>query len=400
MKLIKRERYLQLLRDVEGVPDIKVITGVRRCGKSSLLEMFSDELRGRYPDANFVCVDFSRLEYDSLKEYHALNEYVEKHYVPGVKNFVFIDEAQLCPKFELTVNSLHASGKYDIYITGSNAFLLGSDLATLFTGRSFSIEVFPFSYSEYLQYHEMENSDSAFDAYLEDGGMSGSYLYRTREAKLDYVADVFNTLILRDVKQKYGIRNMPLLDKLSDFLMDNISNPTSVRSLERSLKMSGENVTNVTLGKYLSYLCNAFSFYRVRRYDIRGRRYLVTNDKYYLSDHSFRYARLGKKDPDYGRILENIVAIELLRRGYTIYSGELYEREVDFVAVKRDEKIYIQVAQSIEQESTFLRETTPLLHIKDAYPKMLITRLKYPPYLHEGIKVTDITNWLSGDKTI
>ncbi|MDO4952715.1 MAG: ATP-binding protein [Synergistaceae bacterium] len=398
MKLIKRERYLRQLRDSEGVPDIKVVTGVRRCGKSRLLEIFTDELRGKYPDANFICIDFSNLEYDNLKEYHALNGYIEKRYTAGVKNFVFIDEVQLCPKFELTVNSLHVSGKYDIYITGSNAFLLGSDLATLFTGRSFSIELFPFSYGEYLQYHELENSNNAFDSYLEDGGMAGSYLYKTRKAKLDYVADVFDTLVLRDVRQKYRIRNAPLLDKLSDFLMDNISNQTSVRSLEHRLKMLSENVTNVTLGKYLAYLCNAFAFYKVRRYDIRGKRYLVTNDKYYLSDHSFRYARLGKKDPDYGRILENIVAIELLRRGYKIYSGELYNKEIDFVAIKRDEKIYIQVAQSIEQEDTLKRETAPLLQIKDAYPKMLITRLQYPSFLYEGIKIADIRTWLSDDE--
>ncbi len=397
MKLIKRDFYLQQLRDVEGVPDIKVITGVRRCGKSRLLEAFADELRGKYDNANIIFVDFSSLEFDGLKDYRLLNAYVEARYVPELRNFLFIDEVQLCPKFELVVNSLHASGKYDIYIIGSNAFLLSSDLATLFTGRTCSIEVFPFSYAEYLQYHDMENSHASFDLYMSDGGMSGAYLYKTEKARLDYIADVYNTLILRDVKQKYGIRNLPLLDRLSDFLMDNISNPTSVRSLARVLKAAGETVTNVTLGRYIEYLCNAFAFYRVRRYDIKGKRYLTTNDKYYLSDHSFRYARLGIKNPDYGRILENMVAVELLRRGYEIYSGVLYAKEVDFVALRRDEKIYIQVAQSIEDMNTFKREAAPLLDIKDAYPKFIITRLLYPQYMYEGIKVADISDWMVGN---
>lgn len=221
----------------------------------------------------------------------------------------------MCPSFELTINSIHAMEQFDIYITGSNAFLLSSDLATLFTGRTYEIKVYPFSFAEFKQYFEIDDNYAAFDRYMKEGGMAGSYLYRDQEAKYDYIRDVFDTLIIRDIRQKYKIRNIVLMDRIVDYLMDNISNQTSARNISYVLMRSNEKINHKTVGNYLEYLCNAFAFYKFRRYDIRGKKYLSSNDKYYLSDHTFRYAKLGTRNMDYGRVLENIVAMELLRRG-------------------------------------------------------------------------------------
>lgn len=394
MKLIKREQYLNKLINVVGTPDIKVITGVRRCGKSKLLESFKTYLKKEILDCNIIQINFNLPSYEHLLTYHALYEYIESHYEEDKNNFVFIDEVQMCEGFEKAINGLHASEKYDIYITGSNAFLLSSDLATLFTGRTFEIKVYPFSFQEYLIYFNCNDQYEAFNNYMIEGGMSGSYLYKEQEAKYDYIADVFDTLIVRDIKQKYKIRNVPLLEKIVDFLMDNISNLSSARNITNNLESLNEKVNHTTVYSYMQYLCNAFAFYKIRRYDIKGKKYLSSNEKYYLSDHAFRYAKLGTKNMDYGRILENIVAIELLRRGYEVYVGVLYKKEIDFVAVKRNEKIYIQVSDNISDEKTFDREVSPLLQIKDAYPKLVIARTRNNEYQYEGIKIIDISDWL------
>ena len=396
MKLIDRDQYLDKLINVMGTPDIKVITGVRRSGKSKLLEAFKDHIEEEIPDHNIIHINFNLPEYDHLLEYRPLYDYVKAQYIKGKQNFVLIDEVQMCTNFEKAINGLHAMEKFDIYITGSNAFLLSSDLATLFTGRTFEIKVVPISFSEYMQYFKYSDKFAAMDKYMFEGGMAGSYLYKDQEAKYDYIADVFDTLIVRDIRQKYKIRNMQLMDRLVDFLMDNISNLTSARSIKNAFSGVQEKVNHVTISSYMQYLCNAFAFYKIRRYDIKGKKYLSNNDKYYLSDHTFRYAKLGTKNMDYGRILENIVAIELLRRGYEVYVGVLYKKEIDFVAIKRNEKIYIQVSDNISDEKTFEREVSPLLQVKDAYPKMVIARTRHDEYQYEGIRIVDIADWLLG----
>lgn len=395
MKLIERKQYLDKMINVIGTPDIKVITGVRRCGKSKLLDAFKDYIEENIPDKNVIHINFNLPEYENLLEYHALYDFINSQYVNGKENFVFIDEVQMCDGFEKAINGLHATEKYDIYITGSNAFLLSSDLATLFTGRTFEIKVYPFSFCEYLQYFGYIDKYTAFEKYMLEGGMSGSYLYKDDEAKYDYIAEVFDTLIVRDIRKKYKIRNPQLMDRIVDFLLDNISNFSSARNITNALSSANEKIHHTTVGSYMQYLCDAFAFYKIRRYDIKGKKYLASNDKYYLSDHTFRYARLGTKNMDYGRVLENIVAMELLRRGYEVYVGVLYKKEVDFVAVKRNEKIYMQVSDNITDEKTFEREVTPLLKINDAYPKMIIARTYHAEYQYEGVKIIDIADWLT-----
>lgn len=396
MKLIERKQYLDKMVGVIGTPDIKVLTGVRRSGKSKLLEAFKSYVQKNIPNANIIHINFNLSKYDYLKEYKALNEYIENNYAEDKENFVLIDEIQMCTDFELCINNLHATEMYDIYITGSNAFLLSSDLATLFTGRTFEIKVYPFSFAEYVQYFGLTDKHTAFDNYMLEGGMSGSYLYKEQEDKFDYIESVFDTLILRDIRQKYNIKNPTLMDRISQFLMDNVSNLTSARSITDTLTSNKDKINHKTVGNYLNYLCNAFAFYKVRRYDIKGKKYLTSNDKYYLSDHTFRYAKLGTKNLDNGRVIENIVAMELLRRGYEVYVGVLYKKEIDFVALKRSEKIYIQVSDNITLPETFKREVDPLLKIKDAYPKMVIARTRNPEYQYEGVKIVDVADWLLG----
>ena len=396
MKLIERTTYLSEMLELADTPDIKVITGVRRSGKSKLMETLAQKIVERQPDANIIHINYNLTDFESIMEYRSMEAYVEERYAPNRQNYLFIDEVQMCASFEKAINSLHAREKYSIFITGSNAFLQSSDLATLFVGRTYEIPVYPFSFAEYLEYFPSRNIYDSLTAYISDGGMAGSYLYRTEDQKRRYInSEVLNALVVRDIVSKYKLRNEQLLHALIDYLIDNVGNLTSIRSIADTLESSRMKADHKTIGKYVDALCKAFAFYRFRRYDIRGKRYLRSEDKYYLVDQSFRFARLGTKNMDYGRVLENIVAMELLRRGYEVYVGVLYKKEIDFVAIKQGEKLYIQVANNISEEKTFEREVSPLLAIKDAFPKILIARTYQPEYQHEGIRIVDAAEWLS-----
>lgn len=386
--------YLNTMIRVIDTPDIKVITGVRRSGKSKLLELLKKYIEKNIDNSNIIHINYNLKKFDNLSIGDKLYNYIDGNFDESKENYVLIDEIQKCNGFEDVINSIHAEEKYHIYITGSNAFLLSSDLATLFTGRTFEIKIYPFSFEEYMKYFNYDNQYLAFNTFMQDGGMSGSYLYKELIDKNNYLSDIYNTLILRDIVQKYNIKNENLLKKLSDYLLDNVSNLTSSTKIENLLKSSNQTADHKTIAKYIEYLCNAYAFYKVRRYDIKRKKYLNTQDKYYLVDTSFRRAILGRKNEDYGRILENIVAIELLRRGYEIYVGNLYEKEVDFVAMKNDEQIYIQVTDNLESEKVLNREITPLLNIRDGYKKIIIAKLNHEGYIKEGIEIIDIADWL------
>ena len=395
MKTIERKKYLERMMELNGTPDIKIITGIRRSGKSKLMQAYIEYLEENYENINIIFIDFMDLEYEGLKEYHALHAYVEKHYQKGKTNYLFVDEVQMCPQFELAINSLYSKGKYDIYVTGSNAFLLSADLATLFTGRYIEIHVFPFSFKEYCLYHDdISDTDRLFDDYALKGGLAGSYSYRNETDRTNYIKEVYETIVTRDLVQKYNLSDTLVLQRLSEFLMDNISNLTSPNKVSQLLNANITATNHVTVGKYIKYLCNAFVFYDIKRYDIRGKKYLENSEKFYLCDTGIRYAIIGSRNMDYGRVYENIVCIELLRRGFDVYVGKLYQKEVDFVAQKGSEKIYIQVSDNISGEETFKRECSPLLQIRDAYPKMIIARTKHQKYSYEGIEIYDIADWL------
>lgn len=395
MKLIERSYYLDQLKSVQYTPDIKVITGVRRAGKSKLLLSFIEWIKKNNENANIVYINMQETENEPLLEYHVLHSYILEHYDITKENYLFIDEVQLCNQFEKAINSIHTKEIFDIYITGSNAFLLSSDLATLFTGRTFIIEVYPFSFKEFLLYYDRDDYDQAFNDYLKIGGFAGSYLYKSLEQKYNYLQrDVYETIVTRDIVTKYKIRNKGLFENLANYLIDNISNLSSARNIVNYLTSNKNKVSHNTVINYIKYLCNAFVFYEVKRYDLKGKKYLSTEQKYYLVDHAIKYAILGNKNQDLGRILENIIYMELKRRGYEVYIGKLYKKEIDFVAIKRNEQLYIQVSTFLDNENTMKRELEPLLNIKDGYPKMIIARTHQEEYSIEGIKVVDIAQWL------
>lgn len=396
MKLISRPLYINKLISVMNTPEIKIITGIRRSGKSKLINAFAEYIRRNDADANIIEIDLTKLRFEELKEYRALNDYVENRYKAGRRNYLMIDEVQMCKGFELTINSLHSEEKYDIYLTGSNAFLLSSDLATLFTGRHLEIHVFPFSFKEYCSYFEIQEDEmqNAFSDYIQIGGMAGAYPYHNIEDREKYIREVYETILIRDLVQKYRLGNPSMMKRVSHYLMDNISNITSTRNISETIGQSGVAANHSTVGNYIDYLCNSFVFYEANRYDVKGKSYLQTLSKYYLADTGIRFAELGKRNMDWGRMLENIVYIELLRRGYDVYVGKLYQKEIDFVAMKGGEKIYIQVSDDISSEETFKREVQPLMQIRDSYPKILLARTRNEVTDYEGIRIEDIPRWL------
>ena len=395
MKTILRKRYLDRMIDLKDTPDIKIITGIRRSGKSQMMQAFVEYLQNNFDNVNIIYIDYMDLEFEKIKEYHALHHYVEEQHQAGKANYVFVDEVQMCPGFELAINSLYAKRKYDIYLTGSNAFLLSADLATLFTGRYVEIPVFPFSFEEYCEYYsDIKDREQLFEDYSVNGGLAGSYVYRTEKDRTNYIKEVYETIVTRDLVQKYNLSDTTVLQRLSEFLMDNVSNLTSPNKVSNILSENKIITNHMTIGKYIKYLCNAFVFYDIKRYDIRGKRYLESLDKFYLCDTGIRYAVLGSRNMDYGRIYENIVCMELLRRGFDVYVGKLYQKEIDFVAQCGSEKIYVQVSDNITGGDTFKREVAPLLSIRDAYPKKVIARTKHPRYTYEGIEICNIAKWL------
>lgn len=394
MKLIERTSYLRRLINVMHTPDIKVITGIRRCGKSKLMDAFIDHIEKLSGNNNIVRVKLNLKAHEKLKDANALYEYIDARYDPQKENFLFIDEVQLCRGFENVINSLYEEERFNIFLTGSNAFLLSSDLATLFGGRVFEISLYPFSFAEYLQYYPQSDINAAFDKYVSAGGMAGSYLYDDPEDAKKYLSGIVRTTITKDIVTKFKIENQDLLNMIVDFLMDNVGNKTSVRNVSNALTSNTYRTNDKTCGAYIDYLCRSFLFYPFKRFDVKGKRYLESDKKYYLADLSLRYAVIGTKNADYGHLYENIVAIELLRRGYEVYVGQLDEKEVDFVAVKAGMKTYIQVCDDLSREETLRREIAPLLAIRDAYPKMVIARTKHPESQVEGIRIIDIAEWL------
>ncbi len=397
MPWVNRESYLQRLRALEGTPDIKVITGMRRSGKSELMKAFATEVATGDSASNNVYIDLLDLENESLLDYHELHRRIVGSAKEGAHNRLFIDEVQLCKGFERAVNSLHARGGWDIYLTGSNAFLLSSDLATLFTGRYREIHILPFSFREYREYFgESSGVDDEFDDFVRRGGLAGSYAYGDLSESYGYIRDVYRTILTRDLVQKFSLPDTQVLERLAEYMMDNTGNLNSPNNIANTLDASGVPTNHVTVGRYMSYLRDAYVFYEAKRYDIKGRKYLSTQAKHYLCDTGMRYATLGSRNMDWGRMYEDVVFLELLRRGYEIYVGKLYQKEVDFVAKRGSELLYIQVSDDISSEATFGREVAPLLSIRDAYPKLVIARTRHETYDHEGVEIHDLPRWLIG----
>ena len=395
MKLIKRTAYLDRLANLRGTPDVKIITGVRRAGKSKILAALRERILSE-GGANVIFIDLLDLANEPLRDYHALNDYVIAQTKEGMENVLMIDEVQECASFERTINSLQNTGRYDIYLTGSNAFLLSSDLATLFTGRQMEIPVFPFSFVEFCEYFSEESDrERLLDRYLVEGGLAGSYVYRSERDRTDYVKEVFETILTRDLVQKFRLTEPLVLRRLAEYLMDNVSNLTSPNKTCTQLAQNKVATNHVTAANYMDHLTRAFLFYPAKRYDVRGKKYLATLEKYYLSDLGFRYAVLGRRNMDYGRALENVVYLELLRRGYETYVGKVGDLEIDFIAMRGNEKMYVQVSTDISDTETFRREIAPFAKVKDAYPRLLLARTRQPEYDYEGLRIVNLADWLA-----
>ncbi len=275
---------------------------------------------------------------------------------------------------------------------------MSSDLTTLFTGRFIESPIYPFSFSEFCEFFNTETDIRVlFEKYVQKGGLAGSYVYSAEVDRIAYIKDVYSTIVNRDLVEKYKLPDTAVLEHLAEFMMDNISNLSSQNRISEQLKANAYSTNHVTIGKYIKYLCQAFMFYQVKRYDIKGKKHLETLEKYYLNDLGMRRAILGTRNADFGRAYENLVAMELMRRGYEVHVGKLYQKEIDFVAVRQSEKIYFQVSDNITEEVTFSREVSPLLQIKDAYPKVLLANTWHSEYQYEGVRIINIADWLLND---
>ena len=325
MNWVDRNTYMERLWALEGTRDIKVVAGMRRSGKSELMKAFSASVARKDPSSNNVYIDLLELDNEPLLEYHALHREIMKRHKEGARNHLFIDEVQLCEGFEKAINSIHTRGGWDVYLTGSNAFLLSSDLATLFTGRHREVHILPFSFGEYRSYFGEQGAvDDDFDGFIRRGGLAGSYDYDDILESYDYIRDVYKTILTRDLAQKFSLPDSTVLGRLAEYMMDNSGNLNSPNNIANVLDANRVPTNHVTVGRYISYLRDAFVFYEAKRYDIKGKKYLSTQAKHYVCDSGMRYAVLGTRDMDWGRMYENAVFLELMRRGYETYVGKLY----------------------------------------------------------------------------
>ena len=394
--MIARKQYLDRLIALRDTQVIKVVTGVRRSGKSTLLELFRDYLLSQgIPERNMISVSFELLENHSLLDYRKLHQYILERLVPDEMNYIFLDEIQEVPDFQKAVDSLFVRKNVDLYITGSNARMLSGELATLLSGRYIEIQILPFSFAEY---YSLIGGDrrTAFAAYLQNGGLPYAAQLKGEVARCGYIEGIFNTVLLKDVVQRKKISDVTLLQSVIRFLFDNIGNIVSVKKIADSLTSYGRSATAATVGGYVEALMEAFVLYKAERYDVRGKQILKSLEKYYLVDLGFRQVLFGENRSNLGFALENIVYLELLRRGYRVMIGKVNETEVDFVAEKGNERIYYQVAASVLDPATFAREIDPLKKIRDNYPKYILTLDDFPMQ-EAGIPTINVIDFLLKD---
>ena len=388
--MVKRELYLSKIRRLIDLDIIKVITGVRRCGKSYMLNLIIEELQKRgINKENIFLINFDSVKYHNIKNSNQLNDLI----LELVKNtngkiYLFFDEIQNVENWEKSIAAYKIDFDCDIYVTGSNSKLLSGELATHLTGRYIEIKMYPFSFKEFLDFKQ-SNGNKLFDEYLKYGGFP--FIFQLNpEDKLQYLNDLYNSIVYKDLIARYDIRDINLLERLVSYIADNIGNTFSAKSISDYLG----NVSNKTVYNYLSYLENACLISKVKREDLQGKRLLKVQEKYYIVDHGFNKALIDKKDEDWGRLLENIVYNELLRRGYEITVGKVNGYEIDFVCKKPNKKIYVQVSYILGDDSTIEREFKPLLMIKDNYPKYVIS-LDQLDFSRNGITHLNLLDFLT-----
>ena len=393
-----RDIYLNKLITFKDKPLIKVITGIRRCGKSTLLDLFEEYLLNTgIKKENIIHMNFEDLTYDEIKDYKDLNKYIKEKILDNDKKYIILDEIQQVSNWEKAINSFLVTLNCDIYITGSNAYLLSSEISTLLSGRYVEIKMLPLSFKEYLEfndYNTKENLEEHFNDYLLYGGLPIVSYVHDKSAIRNILSGVFNTVIIKDVAKRNSIRDITLLENLIRYIAQNIGSPISSRNISNYLNSAGRKTSTETIDNYLKMLENAFIIYKANRFDIKGKMYLKTLEKYYVVDTGIRNELLSFKDGDYGHMLENLVYLELLRRGYDVSVGKIDNLEVDFIAQNYDEKIYYQVSASILDENTKKRELNPFDHIPDHYEKVILTMDRTPIKDFNGIKNINIIDFL------
>ncbi|MDL2263288.1 ATP-binding protein [Synergistaceae bacterium OttesenSCG-928-I11] len=397
--MIQRREYLKKLLGFRDRDLIKVVTGIRRCGKSTLLQMFRDLLADEgIPEGRITFLDFEDMDNAHLRDPKTLHDYIVSRLSPDVKNYVFLDEVQNVRDFPSVVDSLFIRKNVDLYVTGSNAHMLSGEIATQMSGRYVEIFMLPLSFSEYLLFPAPE--ERSMERKYADYLRYGSFPYATQLAPdtdlvADYLGGIYNTVVLKDVVARTQIANVGVLDGLIRFMADNIGCPLSTKKISDTLSSSGRGISPHTVDSYLSALENAFIFYRARRYDVKGKAHLKTGDKYYIVDIGLRYWLLGSRSADVGRMLENVVYLELRRRHREVYVGKAGEWEIDFVTMDGSGLTYYQVAATVRDENTLARELRPLRAIKDSYPKYLLTLDNDPPADYDGILRTNALDFLA-----
>ena len=404
MEKIKREDYLSILRNFKDQQIIKVITGIRRCGKSTLLELFQEYLKENGVEENqIISINFEEADYEELQDRKKLYEYIKTKLIKGKKTYIFLDEIQNVENFEKTVDSLFINKDVDLYITGSNAYLLSSELATLLTGRYIEIKMLPLSFKEYMStFKDKTDISRKFRDYLQYSSFPQAIeLFKINPENINLFLDgIYNTILFKDVMQRKGITDKNTLERVTKYLYDNIGNRTSMKNISDKLEGLEKNNSYNTVSAYVQALIDSYIVYKANRYDIKGKEFLKTQEKYYAVDIGLRYYMLGQgSGKDMGHILENVVYLELLRRGYEVYIGKYDDMEVDFVAKNRENTIYYQVALTTREatdgnSSVLDRELSPLKKINDNYPKYILTLDDDLDADFDGIKKINVLDWL------
>ena len=398
MPLIQREKYLEFLRRHKDQDVIKVVSGVRRCGKSTLFELFKQELLTSGVKANqIISINFEDLEFEPLQEYHALHEYIVERLILETPMYVFLDEVQHVPQFEKVVGSLFIKPNVDIYITGSNAYFMSSDIATLLTGRYVQVEMLPLSFKEFHSAYSQQNLSAMdiYNLYIEHSSFPRLVHVEDDESIDEYLESILNTVILKDIVTRLKITDVPLLLDIIKYLLANIGSLINPTKIANTLTSYGRKTDNKTVEKYLQGLKDGLLIYEVNRFDVKGKALLQRNAKYYVVDSAFRKFLLSRTDSDRGHILENIVYLELIRRGYRVYVGHLQNGEIDFVAKKPHRLEYYQVSYTVMEDTTLRRELSPLEQLDDNYPKYLLTMdVLHKTDNHNGIEQKNVLDWL------
>lgn len=394
--MIERTEYLNFLKKLKDKNIIKIVTGIRRCGKSTLFELYKKYLLENGVNKNqIISLNFENPKDMIFNDWKELYTYIENKLLPDKMNYIFLDEIQVIPNFEKTVDGLFINKKVDLYITGSNSYMLSGELATYLTGRYMQIHMLPLSFKEYLNHYGSDNELKKYDTYIQNGGFP--YLLNLNEDKdliRNYLDGIYNTVLMKDVISRNNIKDTMMLESIIKFIFDNIGQLVSTNKISNTLNSNNRKNSVNTVESYLTNLIDSYIIYKISRYDIKGKEYLKTGDKYYVCDLGLRNYLLGGVK-DYGSILENIIFLELKRRGYEIYIGKYDDEEVDFVIKNNDGIKYIQVALSVRDEDTLKRELTSLKNIKDNYPKYLIT-LDYDTNDFDGIKQISAIDFLTG----